>query len=55
MTSVEAAGVSVMLDRTAVLEAVDCAAGDGGWVEVRNDGTNGHVIADAVQFVPVKK
>lgn len=27
-------------------------AGEGGWVEVRNDGTNGHVIVDAVQFVP---
>ena len=25
------------------------------WVEVRNDGTNGHVIADAVMFVPVKE
>jgi hypothetical protein len=24
------------------------------WVEVRNDGANGHVIADAVQFVEVK-
>ena len=26
-------------------------AGDSGWVEVRNDGSDGHVIADAVQFV----
>jgi hypothetical protein len=25
-----------------------------GWVEIRNDATNGHVIADAIQFVPVK-
>jgi FAD dependent oxidoreductase len=24
-----------------------------GWVEIRNDGADGHVIADAVQFVPV--
>ena len=24
-------------------------------MEVRNDGTNGHVVADAVRFVPVKK
>jgi hypothetical protein len=29
-------------------------AGKGGWVEVRNDGTKGHVIADAVQFVRLK-
>ncbi len=27
-------------------------AGEAGWVEVRNDGTTGHVIADAVAFVP---
>ena len=27
--------------------------GDGGWVELRNEGTDGHVIADAVQFLPV--
>lgn len=27
-------------------------AGPSGWVEIRNDGTDGHVIADAVQFVP---
>jgi hypothetical protein len=27
-------------------------AGEGGWVEVRNDGSDGHVIADAVQFLP---
>jgi hypothetical protein len=24
----------------------------GGWVEVRNDGADGFVIADAVQFLP---
>jgi hypothetical protein len=29
------------------------AEGDGGWVEIRNDGADGHVIADAVQFSPV--
>ncbi len=29
-------------------------AGSAGWVEVRNDGTKGHVIADAVQFLAVK-
>ncbi|QEL14967.1 FAD-dependent oxidoreductase [Limnoglobus roseus] len=27
------------------------AAGEAGWVEVRTDGTDGHVIADAVRFV----
>ncbi len=30
------------------------AAGQGGWVEIRNEGTDGHVVADAVQFVPVR-
>jgi hypothetical protein len=30
--------------------AVDGSA----WVEIRNDGTDGFVIADAVQFVPAK-
>jgi hypothetical protein len=29
-------------------------AGESGYVEVSNAGTNGHVVADAVQFVPVK-
>jgi hypothetical protein len=28
-------------------------AGEDGWVEIRNDATDGHVIADAVQFMPV--
>ena len=28
--------------------------GKGGWVEIRNDGTEGHVIVDAVQFKPVR-
>ena len=27
------------------------AAGEKGHVEIRNDGTDGHVVADAVQFV----
>jgi hypothetical protein len=30
------------------------AAGEAGWVEIRNDETDGFVIADAVQFIPVK-
>jgi hypothetical protein len=29
-------------------------AGTGGWVEVRNDGSDGHVVADAVQWLAVK-
>ena len=36
-----------------VLGSYSFAEGDQGWVEVRNDGADGHVIADAVQFVPV--
>jgi hypothetical protein len=28
--------------------------GSGGWVEIRNEGTNGHVIVDAVQFKRVE-
>src|SRR5262249_5228258 len=35
------------------LGAFEFAAGEAGWVEVRTEGTDGHVIADAVQFVPV--
>ena len=31
------------------------AAGTQGWVEIRNDGADGYVIADAVQFVPVRE
>jgi len=37
-----------------VLGVFEFGAGEGGWVEVRNDGADGHVIADAVQFVPVE-
>jgi hypothetical protein len=29
-------------------------AGATGWVEVRNEGTNGHVVVDALEFLPVK-
>jgi hypothetical protein len=28
--------------------------GRGGWIEIRNEGTNGHVIVDAVQFKRVQ-
>jgi hypothetical protein len=34
------------------LGVFDFAAGDAGWVEVRNDDADGYVIADAVQLVP---
>jgi hypothetical protein len=30
------------------------AADERGWVEIRNDGADGYVIADAVQFLPVR-
>ncbi len=35
-----------------VLGVFSFAEGDAGWVEIRNDGADGHVIADAVQFLP---
>jgi hypothetical protein len=38
-------------DRGVLLGTFNFAAGRLGWVEVRNDGTRGHVIADAVQFI----
>jgi hypothetical protein len=28
--------------------------GDAGWVEVRTEGTDGHVVVDAAQFVPIE-
>ncbi|RFC47036.1 MAG: hypothetical protein DVB23_001344, partial [Verrucomicrobia bacterium] len=28
------------------------SAGSAGWVEISNKGTQGHVIIDAVQFLP---
>ena len=34
------------------LGVFDFAAGEQGWVEVRNDDADGFVVADAVQFVP---
>jgi hypothetical protein len=39
-------------DRPPSLGVFDFAAGEAGWVEVRNDDADGYVIADAVQFVP---
>jgi hypothetical protein len=41
-------------DEGVLLGTFEFAAGRDGWVEVRNDGTKGHVIADAVQFVAAK-
>lgn len=35
-----------------LLGLFEFAAGSTGWVEIRTDGTDGYVIADAVQFVP---
>ncbi len=37
------------------LGAFRFTAGTSGWVEIRNDGTDGYVIADAVQFVSAGK
>ncbi len=37
------------------LGVFDFSAGDQGWVEIRNDGADGFVIADAVQWLPVGK
>ena len=36
-----------------VLGPYSFSVGEAGWVELRNDGADGHVIADAVAFVPV--
>src|SRR5262249_49204184 len=41
-------------DKPLRLGVFSFAAGDKGWVEVRNDDTDGHVIADAVQFILVR-
>jgi hypothetical protein len=34
-------------------DAYHFAAGEDGWVEIRNDGADGYVSVDAVQFVRV--
>lgn len=39
-------------DNGVPLGTYEFEAGEAGWVEVRNEGTRGHVIADAVQFLP---
>ena len=37
-----------------VLGTFEFAAGREGWVEIRNTGTDGHVVVDAVQWLPVE-
>ena len=42
--------------RSAVLYgSFEFSAGQAGWVEIGNAGTDGHVIVDAVQWLPVKR
>ena len=38
-----------------VVGTFEFAAGKDGWVEIGNAGTDGHVIVDAVQWLPVKR
>jgi hypothetical protein len=38
-----------------VVGTFEFAAGKAGWVEIANAGTDGHVIVDAVQWLPVKR
>jgi hypothetical protein len=38
-----------------VVGTFEFAAGKDGWVEISNAGTDGHVIVDAVQWLPVKR
>ena len=38
-----------------IVGTFEFAAGTDGWVEVGNAGTDGHVIVDAVQWLPVKR
>ena len=38
-----------------VVGTFEFAAGKEGWVEIANAGTDGHVIVDAVQWLPVKR
>jgi hypothetical protein len=37
-----------------ILGTFEFAAGREGWVEIRNTGTDGHVVVDAVQWLPVE-
>jgi len=38
-----------------VVGTFEFSAGQAGWVEIGNAGTDGHVIVDAVQWLPVKR
>jgi hypothetical protein len=38
-----------------VVGTFEFSAGQAGWVEIANAGTDGHVIVDAVQWLPVKR
>jgi len=38
-----------------IVGTFEFAAGKDGWVEISNAGTDGHVIVDAVQWLPVKR
>lgn len=43
--------VAWKFDDGALLGEFEFDAGESGWVELRNDGSAGHVVADAVQFI----
>jgi hypothetical protein len=45
---------SVGSEQSLQLGVFNFASGAKGWVEIRNDETDGYVVADAVQFVPAK-
>jgi hypothetical protein len=38
-----------------IVGTFEFAAGKDGWVEISNAGTDGHVIVDAIQWLPVKR
>jgi len=38
-----------------VVGTFEFVAGKDGWVDIGNAGTDGHVIVDAVQWLPVKR
>jgi hypothetical protein len=38
-----------------IIGTFEFAAGKDGWVEISNAGTDGHVIVDAVQWLPIKR
>jgi hypothetical protein len=38
-----------------VVGTFEFSAGQAGWVEIGNAATDGHVVIDAVQWLPVKR